>query len=158
GRAQVREDHARLAQLGLPLHELAVLDDLDALGVGVTGAHGDALGDDVGERPVNEVQALHGEALQLAVAPLLVAGRGERRRLVRAERRPTLVGQPTRLVEARDQLLHGGRADRRVAYERLHQPTLPSISSSMRRFSSTAYSSGSSLATGSRKPRTMSAM
>ena len=39
-----------------------------------------------------------------------------------------------------------------------HQPTAPSICSSMRRFSSRAYSIGSSLAIGSTKPRTIIAI
>src|SRR5215813_10311603 len=42
--------------------------------------------------------------------------------------------------------------------ERAHQPTAPSICSSMSRFSSSAYSIGSSRAIGSTKPRTMVAI
>ena len=52
---------------------------------------------------------------------------------------------------------HGGiRVDERVGNG--HQPTAPSIWSSMRRLSSRAYSIGSSRAIGSMKPRTIIAM
>ena len=52
--------------------------------------------------------------------------------------------------------------DGRVGFERplkpRHQPTAPSIWSAISRFSSSAYSIGSSRAIGSTKPRTMVAI
>ena len=51
-----------------------------------------------------------------------------------------------------------GRGGRRAVGQKAHQPTAPSIWSSMRRLSSSAYSMGSSRAMGSMKPRTIMAI
>ncbi len=107
------------------------------------------------------------ELLHRGEAPLLLAaGRQRERRDV--ERRRTLGArllghEPGRRGGLRVDVRggagvgHGGiRVDERVGNG--HQPTAPSIWSSMRRLSSRAYSIGSSRAIGSMKPRTIIAM
>ena len=103
----------------------------------------------------------------VGVAPLLLVRVGHRRGVVHAPGVHPPLGEPVRLV--------GGQPLDRLPVQpaarapplpdpicnRLNHapyPTEPSISSSIRRFSSTAYSSGSSLAIGSMNPRTMSAI
>jgi len=98
---------------------------------------------------------------EVRVAPLLEPCRRHRRALVHVERMYAALAHPFGLaLRAR----FGGGAIERLGdalctrCDRGAHPTLPSISSSISRFSSTAYSSGSSFAIGSMKPRTMSAM
>ena len=91
-----------------------------------------------GETPVFLASVRHGNVVQV-----------ERGGTVRA-RRVSLFG----VGPVRVGLVHG--VDNSVRGR--HQPTDPSICSSMRRLSSRAYSIGSSLAIGSTKPRTIVAM
>ena len=91
-----------------------------------------------GESPVLLASVRNGNVVQV-----------ERGGTVRARRVSLLGVGPVRvgLVHGVDNSVGGG-----------HQPTDPSICSSMRRLSSRAYSIGSSLAIGSTKPRTIIAM
>ena len=91
-----------------------------------------------GESPVLLASVRNGNVVQV-----------ERGRTVRARRVSLLGVGPVRMG-----LVHG--VDNSVGGR--HQPTDPSICSSMRRLSSRAYSIGSSLAIGSTKPRTIIAM
>ncbi len=75
--------------------------------------------------------------------------------LLFTSRRHRKVGQLERLPFV--QPGNGGAGFRRPLKQG-HQPTAPSICSSISRFSSSAYSIGSSRAIGSTKPRTMVAM
>ena len=77
------------------------------------------------------------EPAQVRVAPGLVAVGRNRQRLIALERRRALAREPGRLRH------------------RLRHPTEPSICSWISRFSSTAYSSGSSLVIGSTNPETI---
>ncbi len=119
---------------------------------------GDALGQRLlaGQaRPGGRVAEERAEPVDRGEAPLLLApvrhrevGDVERRRalgprLVRDHRRGTVGVRPL-----------GGA----LGGQQAHQPTAPSICSSMSRLSSRAYSMGSSLAMGSTKPRTIIAI
>src|SRR2546425_7462992 len=65
-----------------------------------------------------------------------------------------LLRHETRYARSANRALHAPRIDSSNSRgPRLHYPTDPSISSAIRRLSSTAYSSGSSLTIGSTKPR-----
>ena len=77
------------------------------------------------------------EPAQVRVAPGLVAVGRNRQRLIALERRRALAREPGRLRH------------------RLRHPTEPSICSWISRFSSTAYSSGSSFVIGSTNPETI---
>ena len=116
--------------LGSPCSAFSALTSGD----GVTSRIRAALGQRVG--PVQAAQAA-----QRGEPPLLLAARRDReiRRVVRL-----VLMQP---------------GDGRIGLERplkkRHQPTAPSICSAISRFSSSAYSIGSSRAIGSTKPRTM---
>ena len=120
---------------------------LDALGR--LGLHGDGA---VGAALLGE-QA--GEAVDGREAPVLLSATGDGK-VVHGIRGlalgPRLVG---------DQRLGGvgvGAGGGVLLGQKAHQPTAPSICSSIRRFSSRAYSMGSSRAMGSTNPRTIMAM
>ena len=104
--------------------------------------------DPVGGQPSGEEG---GDPLDGGEPPLLLVAGGNREVRGAERRRPVGAGRP----RARGDSLafqHGfGMIGRHV---RGHQPTLPSIWSSMSRLSSRAYSMGSSRAMGSTKPRT----
>src|SRR2546428_5552308 len=61
--------------------------------------------------------------------------------------------RPPRLIIPQSLPCHPANSQNEFAGTPAHHPTEPSISSAMRRLSSTAYSSGSSLTIGSTKPR-----
>ncbi len=133
-----------------------VVDDLDGL-VGAVHRHLDRV---VGPRRLEQrTYPRHGRE-----APLLLAT-GRHREVLDAHRT-----DPVGPADVRDALLQAGTdADRRlvdgehlarggVGHDLCRHPTAPSICSSMSLLSSSAYSMGSSRATGSMKPRTIMAM
>src|SRR5882672_11919241 len=97
---------------------------------------------------VLECRELRGvEPGYIGAAPLLVGAAGHRQPLIGRKRVAAPVAQPVGFALAC--LLQG------LCVESHGQPTDPSISSWMRRFSSTAYSRGSSLVNGSMNPLTI---
>ena len=109
------------------------------------------------------------ETREVGVAPLLEPGRGHRSGFIDGPGIEAPLTQPGWIgfgdafhsvaVQRLGDALCGSLDGRWLDNVRIgHQPTEPSISISMRRLSSTAYSSGSCFAMGSMKPRTMSAM
>jgi hypothetical protein len=114
-----------------------------------------------------KLEAIEVELLpQVGIPPLLQPRGRHGRTLVHAPRVGAPLAEPLRLPDRH--ALDGGGAqgvghafglNGLIHCGRVHgQPTDPSISSSIRRLSSTAYSSGSSLAIGSMKPRTIIAI
>ena len=139
------EDDARAGQLGVEAHRL----DLRA-------PHGDGPGHALeglsrtGAVSVLELRELrHVEPADVGAAPLLVDAAGHGQALEYVERIAPALEQPVGFAVERGDLLHALKG------ESHGQPTEPSISSWMRRFSSTAYSRGSSLVNGSMKPLTI---
>src|SRR5438093_618331 len=133
-------EEMRLDELGMVLGRLA------------KGHENDALRQRLGEYQLLAVEVLQRrelvgvEAADVGAPPLLVGLARHGQPLVRLQRLPPDVAQPARFAL---ELVQGLRVDRH------RQPTEPSISSWMRRFSSTAYSRGSSLVNGSMKPLTI---
>src|SRR5205814_614823 len=133
-------EEPRLDELGMVLRRLAKrLED-------------DALRQRLGEDQLLAVEVLERrelvgvESADVGAPPLLVGLARHGQALVRVQRLPPDVAQPARFAL---ELVQGLRVDRHV------YPTEPSISSCIRRFSSTAYSRGSSLVNGSMKPLTI---
>ena len=144
GLRERHEEHALGGELG---------PDIDLAGLGAALAQhrgrvfdGVCGGAAVGWLPRLEDREV--EALQVGAPPLLLGAGGHRQPLVGGPRRAPADADPFRLAVERGKLLHGLEA-------KAHYPTDPSISSWMRRLSSTAYSSGSSLVKGSMKPLTI---
>ena len=115
----------------------------------------------LGETKSVEIELL----AQVGVPPLFQAGGRHGDLLVCAPRMLTPLTKPHRLPDGEtlyssgvESLSNAFHRSRFLQCSACHQPTDPSISSSIRRLSSTAYSSGSSFAIGSMKPRTIMAI
>ena len=101
------------------------------------------------DQVVLEVGVLVGvEQRNIGASPLLVCLTWPWKPFIGFQRRAPAVAQPVRLT-LEEQVLKGGFRNNHC------YPTEPSISSWMRRFNSTAYSSGSSFVNGSMNPLTI---
>ena len=132
--------------------ELGLGRDAGAVG-GITGRSGTALGEALGHGVHGGVEGV-GRASKLLVQPLDLDGLGgsggkfvRKLELGLVHLEPTPSGGRHRI-----NLLKGGSSGVRGLF---HYPIAPSISSLIRLFISTAYSSGSSLETGLAKPLTI---
>ncbi len=151
-------DEDRLGHLGVGRH-----DDVEALRRRLPHARADPVGGHEAARgrlPRAVVAAGHLEALgRLDLDVEVVAG--QRRLVVQAAEALERREPPDLLAAGRDRVVGQVEGAHRVQVGgdfQTHQPTAPSICSSMRRLSSRAYSIGSSLAIGSTKPRTIIAI